>query len=65
MTQELSVNKIDSQAPNLVEPPWANTGSEPPICTTPRQPTIYFLESFYFTKHNFDRRLLVTGPKNV
>ena len=43
MFRELLVKRIDLQAPTLLGPPRANPGSRPPSCTTPQQPTIYFL----------------------
>ena len=45
-TQELSANRKDLQAPTLVRPIQSYQGSGPPSCTTPQQPTIYYIMQF-------------------
>ena len=44
-TQELSVNRIDLQAPALARAPRTNQGFGTPSCTTPGQPTVYLTPS--------------------
>ena len=39
-TRELSVNRIDLQAPALMGPPQTTQGDGTPSCTIPRQSTI-------------------------
>ena len=45
-TQELSVNRIDLQAPTLKGPPRTNLVAGTPSCTTPRQQTMYYYLAF-------------------
>ena len=40
-TWELSVNRIDLQAPTLAGPPQTNLGAGTPSCTTNRQLTMH------------------------
>ena len=40
-TQELSVNKIDLQAPTLAGPTWTNLVAGSPSCTIYQQQTIH------------------------
>ena len=42
-TWELSVNRIDLQAPTLAGPPQTNLGAGTPSCTTNRQLTMHVL----------------------
>ena len=48
--RELSVNRMDLQAPNLAGPPWTNLGAGTPSCTTPQQPTIFVKGPIYLSQ---------------
>ena len=62
-TRELSVNRIDLQAPTLAGLPRTNLGAETPSSTTPRQPSIQHTQNLFFFHESFNKTDLISGTQ--